>query len=89
MAQPNWFRICVGCGQSRHKNELLRIVRIDDQQFEIDVAQKQPGRGAYICPAAECAVLARKKRALDRSFHQQVAPQFYELVIQKVKQIER
>lgn len=88
MAQPNCFRICVGCGQPRHKSELLRIVRIDDHQFEIDVEQKKPGRGAYICPTRTCAILAKKKQGFNRSFHQEVDQQLYELLFQRVKQSE-
>lgn len=88
MAQPNWFRICVGCGQSRHKKELLRIVRDQLNQFEIDIEQKKPGRGAYICPNSECAILAKTKRGLNRSFRREVDQIIYDQLIQMVNQIE-
>ena len=88
MAQPNWFRICVGCGKARHKKELLRIVKCQDNHLEIDVDQKKPGRGAYICPTTECANLAKTTLGFNRSFHIDVAQTFYDTLIQQVKQIE-
>ena len=36
MAQPNWFRTCVGCGQAKHKKELLKIVKCQDNHLEIE-----------------------------------------------------
>jgi len=88
MAQPNWYRICVGCGQARHKKELLRIVRCQDNHLEIDFEQKMPGRGAYICPNPECAKLAKTKRGFNRSYHTEVDRTFYDQLIQQVKKIE-
>jgi len=82
VAQPNWFRTCVGCGQAKHKKELLRIVKYRDNQLEIDVEQKKPGRGAYICPQIECAKLAKKKRGFNRSFGMEVEQKFYDQLIQ-------
>ena len=60
MAQPNWFRICVGCGQAKHKKELLRIIKCPGNLLAIDFEQKKPGRGAYICPKMECVKLANR-----------------------------
>lgn len=88
MAQPNWYRTCVGCGIAKHKSQLLRIVKRQDNSLEIDFHKNQPGRGAYICPNVECANLALKRRGLERTFRIPVERQFYELLIQQVKQIE-
>jgi predicted RNA-binding protein YlxR (DUF448 family) len=85
MAQPNWFRVCVGCGQARHKKELLRIVRCQDNYLEIDFDQKKPGRGAYICPNTECAMLAKKKHGFNRPFLIEVDSVFYNQIIQVVR----
>jgi len=88
MAQPNWFRVCVGCRQARHKKELLRIVRQKNQQVAVDWDQKLPGRGAYICPNSNCARLAQKKQGLSRSLKCAVDSGFYEQLIQQVEQVE-
>ncbi len=85
MAQPNWFRRCVGCGKARHKKELLRIVQSLNGQFEIDWQQKKPGRGAYICLNLECAILAKKKRGFHRSFQVDVPSSFYDDLIRALR----
>lgn len=88
MAQPNWYRICVGCGQARHKKELLRIVRCQDNHLEIDLKQNKPGRGAYVCPNIECAKLARQKKGFNRSFRMEVERSFYDQLSQWITQNE-
>lgn len=88
MAQPVWFRKCVGCGTVRHKNELLRIVKHADFSLVIDSEQKQPGRGAYICPQLVCAEMARKRRGLEKSFRRQIDSRFYDELIKEIKTIE-
>jgi predicted RNA-binding protein YlxR (DUF448 family) len=47
-------RICVGCGQTRGKKELIRIVRSPDYEIKIDTTGKLSGRGAYLCRRMEC-----------------------------------
>ena len=89
MAQPNWYRICVGCGTAKHKNDLLRIVKRQDNSLEIDFQKNKPGRGAYICKNEECARLASKRRSLDRSFRIPIQRRFYEQLIEQVKQIAK
>lgn len=89
MAQPNWYRVCVGCGHARPKKELLRIVKRQDDQLEVDLDQRKPGRGAYICPTTACALSAKTKRGFNRSFHLEVNQHFFEHLIQQVKQIEQ
>ncbi len=88
MAQPNWHRTCVGCGQARHKKELLRIVISQDNHPEIDFKQNKPGRGTYVCPNLNCAKLAKRKRGLDRSLRLEVGERFYNYLIQQAEQLE-
>ena len=88
MALPNWYRICVGCGQARHKKELLRIVKCQDNYLDIDQHQKKPGRGAYICRNRQCAILAKKRHGFDRTFRMKIDPEFYERLIQQVEKFE-
>ena len=89
MSQPNWFRTCVGCGNARHKQELLRIVKRQDNRLEIDIDQNKPGRGAYICPKIECVKLAETRNGLDRSLCVEVAKEFYNILFDQVIKIER
>ena len=47
-------RTCLGCRQKKGKIELVRIVRTPGGRVEVDVQAKKLGRGAYLCPLAEC-----------------------------------
>jgi len=82
MAQPNWHRVCVGCRQARHKSDLLRIVHRAADQFEIDIDQDKPGRGAYVCPNRACVHMAEKKRGLSASFRCEVPRSLYQEIYQ-------
>ncbi len=88
MAQPNWYRTCVGCGKARHKFELLRIVRSQDGHVAIDPEQNRAGRGAYLCRSEACAKLAQRRRAFHRAFKVDVPEQFYEQLIRWVVDLE-
>ena len=48
------LRKCTGCQEMKNKKELIRIVRSDEGEFSVDATGKKAGRGAYICPSAEC-----------------------------------
>ena len=46
------LRKCAGCGESKPKKELVRVVRAPDGTVSLDLVGKKPGRGAYVCPKA-------------------------------------
>lgn len=71
------MRMCVGCRQMRPKKELLRIVRTPENEIRPDRTGKASGRGAYICPAAECLEKAQKIRALERALEHKVEPEVF------------
>lgn len=55
-------RQCVGCKERKPKKELIRVVRLPDENgVEIDLTGKKSGRGAYICPKVDCLKKARKR----------------------------
>ena len=60
-------RQCMGCRERKAKRELIRVVRGTDGNVTLDFGGKAPGRGAYICPNAECLKKALRSKALDRS----------------------
>jgi len=70
-------RMCVGCRRMRPKRELVRVVKNSDGEINLDNTGKMPGRGAYICPTQSCLELARKNRALERSFKGAVGAEIY------------
>ena len=61
-------RQCVGCRTMKEKRELIRVVKSPEGEISLDFGGKKPGRGAYVCPSAECLKRARKSRALERTF---------------------
>lgn len=60
-------RTCVACRTERPKRELVRIVRTPTSEVLVDPSGKRSGRGAYLCPSAECLKLAIKRKALERA----------------------
>jgi len=72
------LRECAGCGELKNKRELIRIVRSQDGEFSIDQTGKKAGRGAYICPSAECLLKAQKHKGLEKSFKQVIPASVFE-----------
>ncbi len=61
------MRLCLGCGQQKEKRDLVRVVRTPEGEVRIDPTGKLNGRGAYICPAADCLQRAVKNQRLSRA----------------------
>jgi predicted RNA-binding protein YlxR (DUF448 family) len=62
------------------KRELIRVVRSPEGEISLDFKGKKPGRGAYVCPDAECLKKAKKARALERAFGVPVPDEVFELL---------
>ena len=62
----------------KDKKALVRIVKTPEGEICVDATGKKSGRGAYICPNAECLQKARKSRALERAFEAAIGPNIYE-----------
>ncbi len=61
-------RTCVGCRRVRAKPELVRLALGNRGQVTLDVSNRLPGRGAYLCAdGPDCLAQARRRRALPRS----------------------
>lgn len=71
-------RTCIGCGESKPKKELVRVVREPDGNLCVDLTGKKNGRGAYICHSTECLKKARKGRRLEKSFSMQIPDEVYD-----------
>jgi hypothetical protein len=66
------------------KNELLRVLRTEDEGIIIDSTGRKNGRGAYICHDAQCMKKAKKSKALDRAFKMAVSEEVYEQLINEI-----
>ena len=78
------MRRCVNCRESKHKSELLRIVRTPEGNFAIDSTGKANGRGAYICKNEKCAAETQKRRKLDKSFKTALPAEIYDEIVKAV-----
>ena len=66
------LRQCLGCREMKPKRELIRVVRSPEGDVSLDFKGRKPGRGAYICPNAECLKKAHRAHALERAFSVQI-----------------
>lgn len=71
-------RQCIGCGEMKNKKDLIRILKAADNTISIDATGKKNGRGAYICPNAECLKKAISHKGLERAFKTAIEPFVYE-----------
>lgn len=71
-------RSCVVCRTKKDKNELIRIVKNQANEINIDESGKKPGKGAYICDSIECLEKGIKSKALKRALEVEVPEEIYE-----------
>lgn len=79
-------RMCTVCRERREKEELIRVVRFNDEII-IDYDGKAQGRGAYICKSDECINQAQKRRALERAFSGKVDVSVYEKLLKIAEEL--
>ena len=78
------LRMCAGCGESKPKKELVRVVRSPEGEISLDLTGKKPGRGAYVCKSADCLRAARKARRLERAFSCQIPAEVYDRMEEEI-----
>lgn len=61
------MRQCLGCREHKAKRDLIRVVRSPEGVVSLDFRGKAPGRGAYVCPQADCLKKAIRARAIERA----------------------
>ena len=80
------LRQCLGCREMKAKRELIRVVRSPEGAIALDFKGRMPGRGASVCPNAECLTPARQARALERAFSAQIPDEVYDALEQQMAQ---
>ena len=78
-------RQCMGCRERMDKKALIRVVRGTDGSVSLDCSGKAAGRGAYICPKAECLKKAQKSKALDRSLEVEIPQEVYDRLAREIE----
>lgn len=79
------MRMCVGCRTMKEKRSLVRVVRTEDGSAKVDPTGKLNGRGAYVCPNADCLKKAVKSRALDRALEISIGQDVMERLASEVE----
>ena len=79
------MRQCVGCRETKAKKELVRVVRSPEGEISLDFRGKDPGRGAYVCPQAECLRRAIKSKALERGLDCQIPQEIYDQLLLRME----
>lgn len=82
------MRMCAGCGESKPKMELVRVVRSPEGEISIDLTGKKPGRGAYLCRCAGCLKKARKSKRIDRSLETSIPEAIYDALEEEMAGLE-
>ena len=82
------MRNCVGCMESKSKNELIRVLKTPEGDVVVDITGRKNGRGAYICPSMACFEKAVKNRGLERSFKMAIPKEVYESLKKEMEQID-
>lgn len=69
--------MCLGCKEMKPKKELIRVVRNNEGEINIDLVGKKPGRGAYICKRVDCLEKAIKAKRLEKAFETTIDVEIY------------
>lgn len=77
-------RKCVGCGVSKDKKELIRVVKNAEGEISVDLTGKKNGRGAYVCHSRQCLEMAIKAKRLERAFECQISEEIYQRLMQEI-----
>lgn len=72
----------------KEKRSLVRVVRTEEGSAELDLTGKRNGRGAYVCPCAECLKKAVRSRALDRALETSISPEVMERLAAEIERRE-
>lgn len=82
------MRKCVGCGEMKHKKDLIRVIKTPEEELVLDSTGRKNGRGAYICASMECFLQAKKNKGLERSLKMAIPEVIYEELQKEMQAIE-
>lgn len=82
------LRRCSGCGESKPKRELVRVVRAQDGAVSLDLTGRKPGRGAYVCPSAACLAKARRAKRFERALEVTIPEEIFDAMAAEIGRAE-
>ena len=80
------LRKCLGCGEMKPKQELIRAVRSPEGEISLDLTGKKNGRGAYICRDSKCLTAAIKAKRFERAFGCKIEQPVYDGLLTELEQ---
>ena len=81
-------RQCMGCRERKPKRDMIRIVRTPEGVVSLDFGGKMNGRGAYICPMADCLKKAQRSKSLERSLEVTIPEEVYERLTKEMEETD-
>lgn len=72
------LRKCAGCNEMKPKQEMVRVIKDENDKLSLDLTGKKNGRGAYICRSKDCLLKAIKTKGIERSLKMSVPEDIYE-----------
>lgn len=78
------LRKCLGCGEMKPKQELIRAVRSPEGEISLDLTGKKNGRGAYICRDSRCLTAAIKAKRFERAFGCKIKQPVYDSMLSEL-----
>ncbi len=79
------LRKCLGCGEMKPKQELIRAVRSPEGEISLDLTGKKNGRGAYICRDSKCLTAAIKAKRFERAFGCKIEQPVYDSMLSELE----
>ena len=83
------LRKCLGCGEMKPKQELIRAVRSPEGEISLDLTGKKNGRGAYICRDSKCLTAAIKAKRFERAFDCKIEQPVYDSMLSELESGEQ
>ena len=88
MAKKIPLRVCTGCGESKSKKEMIRVVKTPEKEIVLDATGKKNGRGAYICCSIDCLRKSIKTKGLERSLRVELPGELLETLEKELVSLE-
>jgi predicted RNA-binding protein YlxR (DUF448 family) len=66
------LRMCIGCREMKPKRDMVRVVKNQSGEVNVDTTSKMPGRGAYLCDNPACLDKAVKAKMLNKALEANV-----------------
>ncbi len=83
------LRKCLGCGEMKPKQELIRAVRSPEGEISLDLTGKKNGRGAYICRDSKCLTAAMKAKRFEKAFGCKIEQPVYDSMLSELNSDEQ